>query len=137
MVRIYIASNRSARARKVMDALRSNGHEIVYDWTENYDEHDSAQKAIAERDAIRRADLLVLLWHPDAESARFEAGMAMGLGKQVIVAGAPDSFFYNLPDITRVSADDEVVNAVMTWSFRHRPRTWKGQNYEYLIKQPV
>lgn len=95
-----------------MDALRSRGHEIVYDWTENFSEQDVARKAIAERDAIRRADTLILLWHPDAESARYEAGMAMGLGKRVIVAGAPDSFFYSLPGITRVRADDEIVNVV-------------------------
>lgn len=95
-----------------MDSLRSHGHEIVYDWTVSYSDNDTPEKAIIERDAIKTADLLVLLWHPDAESARYEAGMAMGLGKQIIVSEGPDSFFFHLPGIISVSTDDDIIGAI-------------------------
>jgi hypothetical protein len=58
------------------------------------------------------ADMLVYLWAPNQESARYEAGMAMGLKKPVIVSGKSDAFFFQLPNIYCVSSDDEIVQKI-------------------------
>ncbi|MCH8069161.1 MAG: hypothetical protein IID16_07865, partial [Candidatus Marinimicrobia bacterium] len=52
------------------------------------------------------------LWERDQESARYEAGMAMGLGKPVIVSGKHDSFFFNLPNVHRIASDSEIISAI-------------------------
>ena len=112
MANIYVAAKKIPRARQVMNLLRNHGHKIVYDWTINFSENDGEKKATAERDAVHQADLVVYLWHYDAESARYEAGMAMGLGKRVIVSGGPDSFFFKLPFVSTVVSDDKIIEEI-------------------------
>ncbi len=107
-MKIYVASKNLKRARSVMDVLRQNGHEITYDWANPYDEENRIEKALAEREGIAKADLLVYLWEATAESARYEAGMAMGLRKPIIVSAGPDSFFFTLPNIHRVDSDNKI-----------------------------
>jgi len=111
-MKIYVAGKKLERARVVMNMLRKHGHKITYDWANPYSEENSKEKAVEEREAIRNADLLVYLWEQDQESARYEAGMAMGLGKPIIVSGGPDAFFFKPPNIFRVDSDDEIVSAI-------------------------
>jgi len=94
-----------------MSALREAGHEITYDWASNYSDGDSVQ-AQKELRGVRDADVLVYLWESDQESARYEAGMAMGLGKKIIVSGSAGSFFFKLPDICCVASDEEIITAI-------------------------
>ncbi len=98
------------RTKRVMDFLTQDGHVIVYDWVAKFDEGPTKQKAIDEAEAIRSADLLVYLWAKDQESARYEAGMAMGLEKPVIVSGKSDAFFFQLPNVHCVNSDNEIVS---------------------------
>ena len=112
MTNIYVASKKIDRAKMVMDTLRSRGHAITYDWTIDFKEEISAEKALAEKNGIIACDILIYLWHPEAESARYEAGMAMGLGKPVIVSGKSDSFFFQLPNIFCVDFDEQIVEVV-------------------------
>lgn len=98
-----------------MDVLIQNGHSITFDWIQDIEnEKDPPQKARDEREAVQQADVLVYLWEADQESARYEAGMAMGLNKPIIVSGFPRKllFFLSLPEVTSVSADSEIIPAL-------------------------
>ena len=112
MVKIYVAGKNLDRAGKVMKNLRKDGHTITYDWVISIGEGPSKEKAREELEGVRNADLLVYLWEQDQESARYEAGMAMGLGKPIIVSGKADAFFFQLPQIYSVVSDDEITKAV-------------------------
>jgi hypothetical protein len=112
MAKIYVVGKELNRARKIMNSLRDQKHQITYDWTINYSENDSAQKAMDELSGVRDADILVYLWEPSQESARYETGMAMGLGKKIIVSGGPDAFFFKLPDVYQVDSDEDVLKAL-------------------------
>src|SRR3989344_5964569 len=103
-MRIYVAGKNIERARSVMKDLHDAGHEITFDWlTDIENEKDPVGKAALERKGVQEADALVYLWEHDQESARYEAGMAMGLQKTVIVSGSHESFFFSLPEVTAVS----------------------------------
>lgn len=91
-----------------MDALRAHGHTITYEWTTALAEGPRADIAIAEWEAVRDAELLVYLWESDQESARYEAGMAMGLQIPVVVSGNSDVFFFQLPHVHCVDSDDDI-----------------------------
>ena len=114
MTKIYVAGKNLERAHRVMCMLRDNGHTITFDWLigiENKFEQN-VEKAIQELEAIRDCDILVYLWEEDQESARYEAGMAMGLGKKIIVSGNHKSFFLLLPGISSVSEDNQILSVL-------------------------
>lgn len=117
-MKIYVAGKNISRAISVMDRLRDAGHAITYDWAtdfdnaEKLDEEQTQKLAIDERIGVKDADLLVYLWESDQESARYEAGMAMGLGKPVVVVAQHDSLFFHLPEIQKVSSDEQIVSAI-------------------------
>lgn len=115
MAKIYVAGNEIERAGLVMDGLRSRGHTITFDWIPGIKEQtdeNKIERALLEREGIREADILVYLWKENQESARFEAGMAMGLKKPIIVSSDHKAFFFSLPEIVQVSSDDEIVEAI-------------------------
>lgn len=91
--------------------LIAEGHEITYDWVTDYSEDDQATKAFDEREGVRSADALVYLWEEDQESARYEAGMAMGLGKPVVAVGH-EAFFFLLPEVVSVKSDKDIISAL-------------------------
>lgn len=114
MSKVYVASNNVKRARDVMSVLEKNGHIITFDWTIDIEKESEQkdEKAIIERDAIRNSDALVYLWEENQESARYEAGMAMGLGKKVIVSGNHKSFFFQLPEVISVEDDSGIIKTL-------------------------
>lgn len=112
-MKIYVAGKKIPRAKKIMEMIRNAGHEITFDWTKNYNEDNWSKDALSEKEGIQKCDLFVYLWCEDAKSARYEAGMAMGLNKPVIVSEAPDSFFYHLPNVTRIPSDTEILNTII------------------------
>ena len=117
MAKIYVASNEVPRAKKVMDALRGAGHSITFDWTidiEKGDEQDKVEKPLKEREAVRECDVLVYLWKDNQESARFEAGMAMGLRKKIIAVTDHKAWFFALPEIIQSDSDDQIIAAINT-----------------------
>lgn len=107
--KIYVAGKSMWRAQSVMDMLRENGYEITYDWLKDYSEIDQKGKAQKELDSIKKSDGLVYLWEADQESARYEAGIAMGLDKKIVVSGGPSAFFFFLPNISCVTSDEDIV----------------------------
>ena len=116
MANIYVAGKNLTRARAVMDMLVENGHSVTFDWItgiENEKDEELPQRASDERKAVQECDVLVYLWESDQESARYEAGMAMGLNKLIIVSGFTKKlFFLSLPEITCVKNDDEILAAL-------------------------
>jgi nucleoside 2-deoxyribosyltransferase len=111
MAKLYVASNEIERAVEVVKLLQAHGHTITYDWFTAYSEDDQKQKAHDEREGVRNADILVYLWEAKQESARYEAGMAMGLGKPIIAVGH-EAFFFLLPEVTCVKNDDDILEAL-------------------------
>lgn len=115
MSKIYVASNEVSRAKKVMKELIDAGHTITFDWTidiESQPEQDKPAKALKEREAVRECDILVYLWKDTQESARFEAGMAMGLRKKIIVVTDHKAWFFALPEVVQVDSDDQVISTI-------------------------
>ena len=114
MAKIYVASKNVIRTRDFMSVLEKNGHTITFDWTIDIEKESgqNSEKAIIEREAIRNCDALVYLWEENQESARYEAGMAMGLGKKVIVSGNHRSFFFQLPEVTSVEDDNKIIETL-------------------------
>ncbi len=128
MATIYVAGKNLERARAVMDMLVAGGHTIAFDWVvdiadEQNDGFDFAGRAQAERWAVQKCDLLVYLWETDQESARYEAGMAMGLNKPIIVSGFKKRlFFLGLPDVVSVGSDDEILGALNSLYEQKKPK---------------
>ncbi len=117
-MKIYVAGNNLKRARAVMDDLIARGHIITFDWVSdiknNTNPLQKVQKIIAEREAVKEADALVLLWAPDQESARYEAGMAMGLHKPIVVSEftKKEKWFTLLPEVVSVDSDKDIITAL-------------------------
>lgn len=115
MANVYVAGKNINRAKMVMDMLRKNKHIITFDWLVDIKEETDAtniKKSFLEREGVRKADVIVYLWESDQESARYEAGMAMGLGKQIIVVGKHNSFFFNLPEVVVIEDDSEILSVL-------------------------
>lgn len=112
MANIYVAGKDIERAKSVMRTLQEAGHTITYDWATDYSDENPAEKAAAERESVQAADILVYLWESDQESARYEAGMAMGLGKPVVASGDVDAFFFLLPEVHCVQSDEQIVEVI-------------------------
>lgn len=113
-MKIYVAGKNLERARKVMDLLIQNGHTLTFDWVKDIENNkDPKNKAFIEREAVKDSDALVYLWEDDQESARYEAGMAMGLHKPIIVSGFPKKFlfFLSLPEVISLPTDDQILSA--------------------------
>lgn len=114
MANIYVAGKDIERAKRVMCALQEAGHTITYDWATDYSDENPDEKAAAERESVQVADILVYLWESGQESARYEAGMAMGLSKPIIASGNMDAFFFLLPEVHCVQSDEQIVEAIAT-----------------------
>ena len=115
MAKIYVASNEIMRAKKIMKDLVEAGHTITFDWTIGIDkqtEQDKIDKPLKEREAVRECDLLIYLHKDDQESARFEAGMAMGLRKKIIAVTSHQAWFFALPEIIRIDSDEQILSAI-------------------------
>ena len=111
-MKIYVAGKELKRAQAVMKILRDYGHQITYDWASKFSGDKPKERSQKELEGVRSADVLIYLWEDDQESARYEAGMAMGLGRPVIVSGKHDSFFFNLPNVHRIASDSEIISAI-------------------------
>lgn len=102
--RIYVAGKETHRAdvAEVMRALRNAGHEITRDWTglppHNDDLAIMTKYASGDLEAVRRADVLVLLPRADLSGANVELGAALILGKPCYLLGTfpPDNIFWPL-----------------------------------------
>lgn len=110
-MKVYVAGKDLERAERVIKLIRETGHTIAYDWVALFnDQSDMVKKALDEVEAIRNCDALVYLWEEDQESARYEAGMAIGLNKKMIVSGKENAHFFTLPNVVIVKSDYEILD---------------------------
>jgi hypothetical protein len=123
---IYVASHHRGRAGAFMERVRELGHTISYDWVANWDPRtdQEARKVLAleQFKAIRKSDLLVLLWTGNARTPYHETGIAIGMGKPVIVSDTKHlSLVYQLPRVVVVDCDREALRLIERWFDR---ATW-------------
>src|ERR1039457_4176337 len=102
---IFVAGYDPTRAQAAMRRIREHGESVSLDWTSEpfdtpYKERPAwtEPKARSMLAAIRSSVALVLLWEPGTmESARWEAGIALGQRLPVFVAGDVDLFYGYTP----------------------------------------
>jgi hypothetical protein len=112
LMKIYVAGKDIPRAQSVMDALIADGHVITYNWIATLDRGPTKEVADTEAEAVRTSDLVVYLWESNQESARYEAGMAMGLKIPIVVSGNSAPFFFQLDTVYCVESDDLISQKV-------------------------
>jgi hypothetical protein len=124
---VYVAAKYSHRgeAALLMHALRTQGHAITRDWTDEEDPPEDTSPetrqdfwalcAAADFDGVRTADVLILLHDPACRGAFVELGIALGLGVRVIVVGGRGNpatdcpIFVYLPDVEHVASVPEAL----------------------------
>lgn len=101
-MRVYIATalERAADHNRVRDVLVARGHAITYDWTAHGSVKDEGEARIAEVAAleaagVRAADVVVVLL-PGGRGTHAELGMAIALGKPIVVVGVPTGRFFEV-----------------------------------------
>lgn len=111
-MRVYVAGRTKdvGTVQRVQSMVRGVGHEITFNWTgvegeirDSWASDPTRAREISslERDAVRDADMLVLVWHEHGGlGALIETGMALAQGKRVIVYGVPrESVFWYAPGV--------------------------------------
>lgn len=113
-MKVYVASSflRKDSVREMHALLRRAGHEITCDWTgEDATGMSGAvlwrymeRAAMMDRDGVIAADVVIVLHDDRGRAMHAEMGMAVALGKPVIVVGGKTpadeimrSVFYYLP----------------------------------------
>ena len=105
---IYLAGKNLDRANRVAKILEDSGYSIPC----NYKDDETNFGPEDEVRAVRSADVLVYLWESDQESARYEVGMAIALGKPVVVVHDNPKWFLQLPNVHAVSRDEDIIKAL-------------------------
>ena len=118
-MKFYIAS-RTARADDVLalKALLINRGHDVYDWTmfasikRPYIEHEVASIAKEELEAIKHADIFILLGDEGGTGMYVELGYALATDSKVYCVGKHNdvTVFQYLPQVNRVETIEEVLS---------------------------
>jgi len=131
MLKIYCAGKWKEReqVKKVMEMFEARGHTITCDWTKHIAPERDIQvgnhgiKTYAEEDleGVRECDVLVAyMSNPDIfyKGAWIEIGIALGLGKKVIIIGKDvTTVFLGLPNIVVVSYKEEALDIIDSMQF--------------------
>ncbi len=120
-MKVYIAAADKDRAVLLAECLLEAGHEITSSWIcqafKRTQQHPATERAeIAWRDFrdVRECDALVLLdSEPCVPGGKFvEAGIALALGKRVIVASRRENMLLWHPSVEQVDQDGCVASAL-------------------------
>lgn len=112
-MKFYVASSfkNIPMVRAVSESLRSSGHHLTYDWTQNERAStatDLERIGQEERKAILEADVVIVLL-PGGKGSHVELGLALALEKSIyLYSEAPLSMsesttFYHLPEVRHVT----------------------------------
>ena len=126
-MKLYIASHSQDEGRAAAKLCEQAGHEVVSSWLHedwNKTTYSDAQRiAIAGRDEseVRMCDALLLLASPRrvAGGKFVEAGIAIGLGKRVYVAGHRENMLMWHPYVERFDSVEDFLTSLS----RHSRRT--------------
>lgn len=111
VVKIYVASHCRWAASHVATVLRKQGHNVTSRWhdkafnpTSRHTELECRAIAAEDVEDVQTADTLVLVAGPDKYSGgKFvEAGIALGLGKRVVVLGRRENMLLWHPNVEQV-----------------------------------
>ena len=127
-VKIYIATKfeNQDEFHQLKRMLEACGHVVTHDWTKESCDNAPPGKleeyktdcALNDVEGVHNADLLVLIpYHKPMAGAFVEFGIAVALGKPVVLvkrAGVffQDNIFYSLPDVTPLPDFESVVTFV-------------------------
>lgn len=131
MTAIYIAARFSRRpeAHELSKRLRERGHTITSRWVRPGDDHVvptglSAQAADAERtrfatedcDDVTACECMISLMEEPRSNGRggrhVEYGMALGLGKRLVIIGPRETVFHHLPQVEHFETTDDLLRAL-------------------------
>ena len=128
-MKVYVASHDRWAACHVASVLEGAGHAVVSMWHEKEfhptDKHTEAERtaiAIEDCEDVARADALVLIAGPDKYSGgKFvEAGIAVGMGKRVVIIGRRENMLMWLPSIEAVATPEQAAETLSvggkTWA---------------------
>jgi nucleoside 2-deoxyribosyltransferase len=117
---IYIASglDNIEEVQELQRQVTGCGWKLTYDWTTHGREFDPTQLALlatAEAYGVQRADLVLVLL-PGGRGTHAELGMAIALGKRIVIGAPPGTIskskpcaFYHHP----------LVTIIDNWNFTH------------------
>lgn len=85
------------------DALTRRGHHCTYDWTSHgavWEQGLAVCERVAhlEADGVENADVVIMLW-PGGRGTHVELGMAIALGKRVVLVTDVDGHHRACPDV--------------------------------------
>jgi hypothetical protein len=125
-MKIYLAMRYAqvTKYKKLCSELRSKGHEITVDWSEQlnikpYEKHPKLSEECALRDlkGVEAADTFILVaeYFPDARGILIELGYALRIAQEkklkiIVVNKERNSVFYYHPLITRVKTIEEAFS---------------------------
>jgi len=124
MANVYVAAKfeEAPLARAVMDRLEALGHVITHDWTgENSvglsgDDLKLYLAKCARQDffGVVAADVILVLNHDRLFGGMVETGVALGLGKPVVLVSADkrDCIFWHLKEVRKVDDVDQALKVI-------------------------
>lgn len=108
----YVASRDRGLTRRAIAALREHGIDS-FDWTQGppcTHSDEDAKIAVADVNALQRAEFFLLMWWPGMTGAYTELGYALARGIPMIVVDADkrDNVFLRHPNVWHGSFDEAV-----------------------------
>jgi hypothetical protein len=114
--KVYVAASDKRAAEHVADVLLKDHFDVVSTWHADTSGDPFDKSAVAARnvDQVKSADALVVVDHYGrVPGGKFvEAGVALGLGKRVIILGARENLLLHHPSIVRVNHTSQVRAAL-------------------------
>jgi nucleoside 2-deoxyribosyltransferase len=120
-MKIYVAAHCRWAGLHAASVLKSSGHEITSRWLQKtflpVSEHTPEERceiALEDVEDVLRADALVLVAGPDKYSGgKFvEAGIALGLGKSVVVIGRRENMLLWHPAVVAVDTPEQASHVL-------------------------
>jgi hypothetical protein len=121
-VNIYTATKWERRREMgtINHMIRELGHTITHDWTvweernPSKDPRDTRHAAaMLDYAGVMQADLVIFWDHPEANGARWEAGMAIGSGRPVWIVEYKNNVIFDvLPQVTTFVNWNQVLEAL-------------------------
>lgn len=121
-MKVYVSAFSVWEAKYVANYLRANGHTVASSWHESEerpatDEGWTGLLKKRNRPEIAEADVLVLVASKNAvPGGKFvEAGIALGLGKPVVVLGERENRVLWDEGVTAVKSPQDIVQLLKSW----------------------
>lgn len=103
-MKVFVAGsiNNINSIKDLMKSIKSNGHSIVHDWTDQFDERRKQEFCLKDIGGIKESDVLIACMENCRTLCRgtlIEIGIALALNKKIIVIGEIDSIYMSHPNV--------------------------------------